>query len=101
MIYRSLLVTHHLSGLTFRIAGRSATTMVTNSASLARGNVGGLSGQRLALISLLAWLAMIGLDFFLHGGLLAGLYTAPAAFLLPPAQAFSRIPLGYAGFFLL
>jgi hypothetical protein len=44
---------------------------------------------------------MIGLDFFLHGGLLAGLYIAPAPFLLPPAQAFIRIPLGYAAFFLL
>lgn len=75
--------------------------MVTNNTSLARGHVGSRSGQQLTLISLVAWLVMIGIDFFLHGGLLAGLYTASAPFLLPPAQSFSRIPLGYAAFFLL
>jgi hypothetical protein len=56
---------------------------------------------RLALIVLLGWLAMIGVDFFLHGGLLAGLYLQSDPFLLPPAQAFARIPIGYLSFMLL
>ena len=50
---------------------------------------------------LLAWLAMLGWDFFLHAGLLARFYIAESPFLLLPAQAFSRIPLGYAAFLLL
>ena len=50
---------------------------------------------------LLAWFAMLGVDFLLHAGLLAGLYARQGAFLLPPVEAFRRIPLGYAGFLLL
>jgi len=42
------------------------------------------STGRLAFTILLGWLAMVGFDFFLHGGLLAGLYIQPDAFLLPP-----------------
>jgi hypothetical protein len=38
---------------------------------------------------------MLGVDFFLHGGLLAKLYAQPSPFLLPPSDAFKRIPLGY------
>jgi hypothetical protein len=41
------------------------------------------------------WLLMIGMDFFLHGGLLAGLYLGEQSFLLPPKDSFARIPLGY------
>jgi hypothetical protein len=48
-----------------------------------------------------AWLAMIGVDFFLHAGLLAALYSRPGPFLLPPLEAFRLIPLGYLAFFLL
>lgn len=59
------------------------------------------SAGRIALIILLGWLAMIGVDFFLHGGLLAGLYAQPAPFLLPPARAFALIPIGYLSFLLL
>jgi hypothetical protein len=59
------------------------------------------SARSIALTVLLAWLAMLGLDFFLHGGLLAGLYVQPDPFLLPPAQAFALIPLGYLSFLLL
>ena len=47
---------------------------------------------------LLSWLAMIGWDFLLHGGLLASFYVADDAFLLTPLAAFQRIPLGYAAF---
>jgi hypothetical protein len=48
-----------------------------------------------------AWVLAVGVDFFLHGGLLSRLYLTPSPFLLTPAEAFRRIPLGYAAFFLL
>ena len=58
--------------------------------------------QRLVIITLLAWLASLGFDLLLHGGLLAGYYVAENdPFLLSPQQAFARIPLGYASFALL
>ena len=57
--------------------------------------------RRLALLCLLSWLAMLGVDFFLHGGLLAAFWVQDSPFLLPPAQAFSLIPVGYAAFLLL
>lgn len=49
-------------------------------------------------LTLLAWLSMIGFDFFLHAGLLARLYTEPSPFLLPPERAFALIPIGYLSF---
>ncbi len=57
--------------------------------------------RRLIAIALLAWIAMIGLDFLIHAGLLARLYAEPSPFLLPPSRAFALIPLGYLSFFLL
>jgi uncharacterized protein (TIGR02246 family) len=48
-----------------------------------------------------AWLLALGFDVFLHAGLLAYLYTVPSPFLLDPAAAFRRIPLGYLAFLLL
>lgn len=56
--------------------------------------------MRLALITLLSWLSMLGFDFFLNAGLLARLYLEPSPFLLPPAEAFRRIPIGYLSFLL-
>jgi hypothetical protein len=56
------------------------------------------SPRRLIGATLIAWLAVIGFDFLLHGGLLARLYSEPSPFLLPPEQAFARIPLGYLSF---
>jgi hypothetical protein len=44
---------------------------------------------------------MIGIDFLLHGGLLAEFYVQPSPFLLPPDQAFRLIPVGYISFLLL
>ncbi|MEJ2735648.1 MAG: hypothetical protein P8189_19140 [Anaerolineae bacterium] len=58
-------------------------------------NVPELSARRLVAIGLLSWLAMLGADFFLHGGLLAKLYAQPSPFLLAPEESFRRIPLGY------
>ena len=49
-------------------------------------------------LTLLSWLAMIGVDFLLHAGLLASWYVEPHPFLLPPTAAFARIPLGYMSF---
>ncbi len=53
-----------------------------------------------ALLTFLAWLAMVGFDFLLHAGLLADFYTQPSPFLLAPDRAFALIPVGYASFFL-
>ncbi len=50
--------------------------------------------------TLLAWFAMLGLDFLLHGGILARFYIAGNNFLLSPLEAFQRIPLGYAALLL-
>lgn len=56
---------------------------------------------RLVALTVIAWLSMLGVDFLVHGGLLAELYQQPSPFLLPPASAFARIPLGYLAFLLL
>ena len=44
---------------------------------------------------------MIGTDFFIHGGILASLYTQESPFILPAEDAFIRIPLGYLSFLLM
>jgi len=56
------------------------------------------SRQNLIFLTLIAWLSMLGFDFLLHAGLLAGLYLQPSPFLLPPLTAFKLIPLGYLSF---
>jgi hypothetical protein len=48
--------------------------------------------------TLLAWVAMIGIDLLLHAGLLAPLYDWDSPFLLSPQEAFDRIPAGYLAF---
>ena len=45
-----------------------------------------------------AWMLSVGFDLFLHGGVLAHVYLEPSPFLLPPEEAFRRIPLGYLAF---
>ena len=59
-----------------------------------------LSKKRLAIITLIGWFSMLGSDIFLHAGALASFYVEPGPFLLPPADAFLRIPLGYLSFLL-
>ncbi len=54
--------------------------------------------RRLFGVGFLAWIAMLGFDVFLHGGVLAGHYARPSPFLLPLEQAFRLIPLGYLSF---
>jgi len=48
--------------------------------------------------TLLAWIAMTGVDLFLHAGVLAPLYDWDSPFLLSPLEAFVRIPAGYLAF---
>ena len=57
-----------------------------------------ISLRRLVGVVLLAWFAVLGFDFLLHGGLLARLYAEPSPFLLAPDDAFRLIPLGYLSF---
>lgn len=59
-----------------------------------------VGGRRLIQVTVLAWVAMLGVDALLHVGVLAGVYATPNPFLLDPDQAFGRIPLSYAAFLL-
>jgi hypothetical protein len=60
------------------------------------------AGNWVAILSIAAaWILSLGIDVFLHGGLLARLYVEPSPFLLPAEEAFRRIPLGYLTFLLL
>ena len=54
--------------------------------------------QRPVATVTLGWLAMVGVDLFLHAGVLAPLYDWDSPFLLSPADAFVRIPAGYLAF---
>lgn len=54
-----------------------------------------IGGKRYVQLSLLVWIAMIGIDFFLHGGIFAAMYLQDSPFLLSNMEAFRRIPLGY------
>ncbi len=52
-------------------------------------------------VALVAWLAMLGLDFLLNGALFARMYQGGGAFMLAPGEAFRRIPLGYLAFLII
>lgn len=56
--------------------------------------------RRLGVV-FVVWLAMIGLDFVLNAALFASMYQDGGAFMLAPAEAFRRIPLGYLAFLVL
>ncbi len=56
---------------------------------------------RVVTLIFIAWLSMLGVDFLVHAGLLASLYTQSSPFLLSPATAFNLIPVGYVSFLLL
>jgi hypothetical protein len=60
-----------------------------------------LSRRQIILLGLIAWLAMVGMDFLLHAGILANLYTQASPFLLSQRTAFALIPLGYSSFLLM
>lgn len=58
------------------------------------------SKLRILFLALLCWLSMVGSDFFLNAGILSRLYLRESPFLLPPMEAFKRLPLGYPSMFL-
>ncbi len=60
-----------------------------------------LPTSRIIGLGALGWISMLGIDFFLHAGLLAKLYAQPSPFLLPLEDAFRLIPIGYLSFLLL
>jgi len=72
---------------------------VKTATSRPRGGYPALS--RRLRIALLAWLAMLGLDFLLNGALFARMYQEGGPFFLVPAEAFRRIPIGYLAFLVL
>ena len=53
------------------------------------------SRKRYVQLTLLVWVLLIGIDFFLHAGLFSRSYTQESPFLLPTMEAFLRIPFGY------
>jgi hypothetical protein len=57
--------------------------------------VNNASGKKLLQLTLLGWISMIGIDFLLHGGLLASIYIQKSPFILAPIESFRRIPLGF------
>jgi hypothetical protein len=59
------------------------------------------SGNLAASLPSLPLGSSVGIDLFLHGGLLARPYVEPSPFLLPAEDAFRRIPLGYLTFLIL
>ena len=52
-------------------------------------------------VAVLVWLAMVGADFVLNAAFFARMYLEGGSFLLPPRDAFTRIPLGYLAFAIL
>lgn len=59
------------------------------------------SPKRIIAVGFLSWLTMLGVDFLIHGGLLENLYAQATPFLLPPLEAFRKIPIGYLSFLLI
>ena len=51
--------------------------------------------RRYIQITLLAWLAILGIDFLFHGGIFAAVYYQGSPFLLSAQESFRRIPWGY------
>jgi hypothetical protein len=59
-----------------------------------------VSRWRIIQITLLAWFAVISLDYFMNAGLLARFYNWNLPGFLSPLKMFQYIPLGYACFLL-
>lgn len=58
----------------------------------------GAAGPGPVHLTILAWVSMLASDLVIHAGILHRHYLVPDPFLLPPPEAFRRIPLGYASF---
>ena len=59
-----------------------------------------ITRKRFVHVTLLTWIANIGLDFLLNAGVLARVIDWKQPGLLTPTQMFQRIPLGYLSFLL-
>lgn len=59
------------------------------------------STRRILGVGIICWLTMLGVDFLLHGGLLANIYAQESPFLLSQLEAFRKIPIGYLSFLLI
>lgn len=57
--------------------------------------------KRAAALVLPAWVLTLGVDVFIHAGVMADFYMRDIPFLVDPATAFRRIPVGYLTFLLL
>lgn len=62
---------------------------------MSEGQTRHLPLKKYAQMSLLVWMALIGVDFFLHAGLFASIYVEDSPFLLSAIDSFRRIPFGY------
>jgi len=60
-----------------------------------------MHARRLVAVLLLAWFAVVGVDFFIHAGVLARLYVDAGPFVLPAERAFALIPVGYLSYLVL
>jgi hypothetical protein len=99
MIRRSCDLPVRLNTDTERVL-RKVTMPVNASHGSVAASAEPATGGRLPAISSVAaaWVLSVGFDVFLHGGVLARVYVEPSPFLLPPEEAFRRIPLGYLTF---
>lgn len=77
------------------------TGMRTDPNVVPRSGLGATRSRGLLGLVAIAWLLSLGVDLFLHAGLLARLYTMTTPFLLEAGEAFRRIPLGYLAFLLM
>jgi hypothetical protein len=68
--------------------------------ALAKAEITPVSRKRFIQITMLAWLAVISLDFLMNAGLLARFYNWDLPGFLSPLKMFQYIPLGYACFLL-
>lgn len=77
--------------------------VVTNQARLSPEEAAsqGRGWKRAAALILPAWVLTLGADLFIHAGVMADFYVREIPFLVDPATAFRRIPVGYLSFLLL
>lgn len=74
----------------------------TSDGSVAAGAEPEIGGRFLTISAVAAaWVLSVGVDLFLHAGVLARVYLETSPFLLSPEEAFRRIPLGYLTFLVL
>lgn len=57
--------------------------------------------RRATALILPAWVLTLGVDLFIHAGVMADFYVREISLLVDPATAFRRIPVGYLSFLVL